>query len=231
MKHLKEVTILNFFSEKDGTSIFVRDTRPDIYRDQKFVYGDLDLYQKDNDYYIDIRPMSAMSGDAFGVYVGEGYDFEVKAPKDPIFIVRQKSTDMALGMMPDMHQGVDITETALGMFHIGTTITFKREGIQIRDELTDKGWVRRSGPSDKDFGIMTIEEAFAGKLSEEKKNQDALAADVLETIERIRAAKEKGEINPVLADELIASKIDTNADNIYMFLAKDIKDLKKRKIL
>ena len=231
IKHLKETTILNFFSEKDGKSIFIRDIRPDIYRDQLFVYGELSMYSSLGDYYVDILPMKVMSGEVYGVYVGEGYDFEVSTEKEPVFIVRQKSTIMALGMMPGMHQGSVINETALGMFHVGTTITFKRDGVQIKDELTKNGWMRRSGPSDKDFGIMTVEEAFVKKIAKSEKEQTALATETLESIARIKKAKDNGEINPVLADELIASKTDTNEKNIYMFLASDIRDLKKRKIL
>ncbi len=231
IKHLKEVTILNFFSQSDGKTIFVRDTRPDIYRDQRFVYGDLSFYIKNGDYYIDIEPMATMSGEVFGVYVGEGYDFEIKSEKEPIFIVRQESTNIALGMLPDMYQGAEINETALGMFHVGTIITFKRDGIQIKDELTTKGWVRRSGPSDKDFGIITVEEAFAKKLENESKDKRVLEDSAREYVERINRAKEKGEINPILARDLINAKTDDDETHLYMFLAEDIRELKRKKII
>ena len=231
IKHLKEVTILNFFSQSDGKTIFVRDTRPDIYRDQRFTYGDLDLYVKNGDYYIDITPMKTMSGEVFGIYVAEGHDFEIKAEKDPIFIVRQESTAVALGMLPGMHQGAEINETALGMFHVGTIITFKRDGVQIKDELTKGGWVRRQGPSDKDFGIITVEDAFKKKLEGDKKSARTIEDEAREYVERINLAKKNGEINPILAQDLINAKTDDNEDHIYMFLAEDIKELRRKKII
>ena len=231
IKHLKEVTILNFFSQSDGKTIFVRDTRPDIYRDQYYAYGDLSLYTKNDDYYIDIDPMSVMSGDVFGVYIGEGYDFEIKAEKEPIFIVRQSSTQVALGMLPDMHQGAEINETALGMFHPGTVIIFKRDGQQIKDELTSKGWVRRQGPSDKDFGIITVEDAFVKKLGKEALGENDQAEKDAIVIARLEEASRNGEMNSILAEQIIQSKKDKNPENLYLFFASDIADLKKRKIL
>lgn len=232
IKHLEEITILNFFVEDSGRGIFIRDARKDVYRDQKFVYGDINFYTKDGNYYIDILPMNKLaSGDIFGVYVGEGYDFEVVAKKEPIFIVRQDSTKFTLGMTPGLEQGIDVKEVALGMFHVGTTISFKRDGQNIKDELTKNGWVRRSGPSDKDFGIITVEEAFAKKLKNDEKAEQELDAKVKERIERIEFAKKNKQINPILADELIASELDDNPEHVYMFLAEDIKKLKKQKIL
>ncbi len=231
IKHLKETTILNFFSQSDGKTIFVRDTREDIYRNQYFVYGDLTLYTKKGDYYIDIDPMNIMSGEIFGVYIGEGYDFEIKTEKEPIFIVRQKSTLMALGMLPDMSQGSEINETALGMFHVGTTITFKKDGQQVRDELTKKGWSRKIGPSDKDFGIITVEEAFVKKLERNSRNESENEKSAREYIERLELAKKNKELNSALADSLIKARTDTNEKNVYMFLASDIKELKRKKII
>jgi len=232
IKHLEEITILNFFVEDSGKGIFIRDTRKDIYRDQRFVYGDINFYTKDGNYYIDILPMNKLaSGEVFGVYVGEGYDFEVTAVKEPIFIVRQDSTKFTLGMTPGLEQGIDAKEVALGMFHVGTTISFKRDGQNIKDELTKNGWVRRAGPSDKDFGIITIEEAFVNKLKEDEAEEKRIDAESKEKIERLERAKKNGEINPILADELIAAETDDNPENIYMFLAEDIKKLKKQKIL
>lgn len=231
IKHLKETTILNFFSQEDGQTIFVRDTRPDVYRDQKFVYGDLRFYTKNNDYYIDIEPMKVMSGEVYGVYVGEGYDFEISCPTDPVFVVRQESTMIALGNLPDMHQGGEINETALGMFHVGTTIEFKRDGVPIRDELTKKGWVRAVGPSDKDFGIITVEEAFVKKVKNQEEARKKEEDSAREYIERINSAKERGEINPILARDLVNARLDTDENNIYMFLASDIKELKRKKII
>jgi len=231
IKHLKEVTILNFFSQSNGKTIFVRDTRPDTYRNQNFAYGDITTYMKNDDYYIDIDPMKVMSGEVFGVYVGEGYDFEIKAEKEPIFIVRQESTHVALGMLPDMHQGSEINETALGMFHMNTTITFKRDGIQIIDKLTKKGWVRERGPSDKDFGIITVEEAFEKKIKKDTATVSDIENAAREYVARINSAKDRGEVNPVLADELIRAKLDDDENHIYMFLAEDIKNLKRKKII
>jgi len=172
-----------------------------------------------------------MSNEIFGVYIGEGYDFEIRAEKDPIFIVRQKSTNISLGMLPDMYQGAEINETALGMFHVGTVITFKRDNIQIKDKLTHKGWTRIQGPSDKDFGIITVEEAFDKKLKEDQKSFEAKEDAAREYVERINAAKAKGEINPILADDLIKARLDDDENNIYMFLAEDIKELKRKKII
>ena len=237
IKHLEETTVINFFLQKDKASdnILVRDTRKDVYRDNYVVFGDIDVYKniaKKGEWYCDIVDMKVPDYTVFGFYVGEGVDFEVIASKDPVFLIRQKNTEMSLATVDYMPQGTEVPEVALGLFHVGSKIKYKRNGVQVLDELTNKGWVRRQGPSDNQFGIITIEEAFQKKLKREEMMKDPKVRDeiVKESIQRIRDAKGKHDIGVEFADSLIDYKLGKNQGVTY-FLASDMKNLKEKGII
>ncbi len=239
IKHLEETTVINFFFQKDGgESIYVRDTRKDIYRDNKVVFGDISLSKHPTEplaWNCDITEMLTPSYDIFGFYTGEGVDFEIIATAQPVFMIRQIETEMALanvGYMPQLDD--EVTEVALGLFHLGTKIKYRRHGVQIVDELTKKGWVRRMGPDDHKFGIITIEEAFKEKLErEEKLKNPEYAKEVLEEEkQKIIDAKNRHDIHPELADSLLKYRDGIGGDDMtYYFLASDVKNLLKKGII
>jgi hypothetical protein len=238
IKHLEEVTVINFFFQKDGgDAIYVRDTRPDVYRDNSVVFGDIELYPHPTEpkaWNCDITEMLIPSYDVYGFYSGEGVDFEIVASKEPVFMIRQKETELSLATVGYMPQTKDeMTEVALGLFHIGTRIKYRRGGVAIVDELTRKGWVRRAGPDDHKFGIITVEEAFKEKLAKEEMLKDPVRAKeyFAEEEQKIRDAKNRKDIHPELANSLLQYKHDNNKDNVYYFLASDVKELVKKGII
>lgn len=237
IKHLEETTVINFFFQKDGgEAIYIRDTRKDVYRNNKVVFGDITLYkhpQEPNAWNCDITEMQVPSYDVYGFYTGEGVDFEIVSAKQPVFMIRQKETELALATVGYMPQTADdVNEVALGLYHQGTQIRYRRDGVQIIDELTKKGWVRRAGPDDHKFGIITVEEAFQEKIKKEEMLKDPVKAKEFleEEKERIRDAKRRHDIHPELADSLLRYKED-DRDMTYYFLAKDVKDLVKQGII
>ncbi len=239
IKHLEEPTVLNFFFQKEGgESIYVRDTRKDIYRDNKVIFGDVSLHKNaldEKEWYCDISEMPIMSYDVYGIYTGEGVDFEIMSKKDPVFMIRQQEVEMALATVGYMPQGGEVPEVALGMFHIGTEIKFRRNGVAVIDKLTSKGWIRLMGPSDHRFGIITVEEAFREKLKRERDLKDPIKANNIaqEELQKIRDAKTRHSIHPELADSLLTykKKKGLDDDTTYYFLASDVKDLVSRGII
>ncbi len=239
IKHLEEPTVLNFFFQKQGgESIYIRDTRTEIYRDNKVVFGDIALYRNQLDtseWYCDIKEMVVQSYDTYGVYTGEGVDFEIMSPKEPIFMIRQTEIELSLATVGYMPQGGEVPEVALGMFHIGTEVKFRRNGVAVIDKLTSRGWVRLQGPSDHRFGIITVEEAFRKKLKREADLRDPKKArDIAqEEFQQIRDAKTRHDIHPELADSLLEykEKRGVKDDLTYYFLASDVKDLVSRNII
>lgn len=240
IKHLEEPTVLNFFWQKEGgESIYVRDTRKDTYRDNKIIFGDVSLHQDpldEKEWYCDITEMKVMSYDVYGIYTGEGVDFEIMSTKEPIFVIRQTEIELALATVGYMPQGGEVPEVALGMFHVGTEIKFRRNGVAVIDKLTSKGWVRLQGPNDHKFGIITVEEAFKEKLKKEEERLDPKKSTdrVQEEFQRIRDAKANHEIHPELANSLLAWKeaqSRKSEDYTYYFLASDVKDLVSRGII
>ena len=235
VKELPEPTIIEFFSQSDGKSIFLRDIRRETYKGRRFIVGDVRFYiDGKGDYRIDIEPLRRFDATVYGVYSAQGTDFSITAPngKGPIFVARQKGTVLSLGTRPDLQAvPLDSDENAIGMFHVGTVISYKRDGVPIKDELRKTGWVRIAGPSDVAFGIMTVEEAIGKKEERAKKNAAKKADEDAEFIARIEAAKASGDINPVLADELIAARRNTDPNHIFMFRAQEIKDLKRRNLI
>ena len=241
IKHVEETTVINFFWQKDEReAIFIRDTRPDVYRDNYLIIGEVEeLYQNPFDkteWYADIVEMKEENYSVFGFYTGEGIDFEIAAPGQPLFMIRQKETELSLSTVPYMHQGGEVNEVTFGLFRLGTEIKFRRDGVQIIDKLMSDGWKRIVGPSDHSFGIITVEEAFQEKLRrEEDMKNPTIAQEMLsETIERIHDAKRKHEIHPELADSLVRYKepVPKGEDGImFYFLARDIKDLHEKGII
>ena len=231
IKHLEETTVINFFFQKDGgDSIYIRDLRPNTYRNNKVIFGEVDLYRQPLDekaWNLDITPMKIMSNDMYGIYTGEGVDFEIRSDKQPIFVIRQKELELSLATVGYMPQGGEVPEVALGMFHIGTEIRFRRNGIPAIDKLTKKGWKRIMGPDDYKFGIITVEDAFEEKLKREEDLKDPAKKKDMEEegLQRIRDAKSHHDIHPELADNLISYKTDEKEDMTYYFLASDVKDL------
>ncbi len=238
IKHLEEPTVVNFFFQKgDKEAIYVRDTRKDIYRDNKVVFGDIELYQNPTDnteWYCDIKEMKKNNYDVFGFYTGEGVDFEIESSDQPVFMIRQVDTELSLATVGYMPQGGEVPEVAIGLFYTGTKIKDRRNGIQVIDKLTQNGWIRVQGPDDHRFGIITVEEAFKEKLKREEDLKNPIKAkEVLqEGLQRIRDAKNNHDIHPELADSLLRYKQDQSKSGmIYYFLAKDVKDLVNKGII
>ncbi len=238
IKHLEDTTVINFFFQKDGgEAIYIRDTRKDVYRDNKVIFGDITLYPHPTEkkaWNCDITDMQIPSYDVYGFYTGEGVDFEIIAAAEPVFMIRQKETELALanvGYMPQTDD--DVNEVALGLFHVGTRIKYRRDGVQIMDELTKKGWIRRMGPDDHKFGIITVEEAFQEKLAREEMLKDPVKAKeyLEEEKQKIRDAKNRKDIHPELADSLLRYKEGVGGNMTYYFLARDVKDMVKRGII
>ena len=230
VKTESETTILNWFSQDDGVTIFIRDTRVDTYNGAEFVYGDIDTYKKDGDYYIDIVPQKKADATVMGVFISEGTDFEIVTTegKPPIFVVRQDATKMSLGMLPSMNKGLLVKEVTLGMFHVGSVLSFKRDGIPIQEALTKNGWVRRgSAPGDLDLGIKNTHEAYKDKL---KKEEDSVE-DVAAVVARLREHSKRPEVNSMVIDALIASKLDTTDNSLHIFQMADLAKLKKQGVL
>jgi len=232
IKHLPEPTIINFFSEKgpNGRTIFVRDVRPDVYNDGRtFIFGDVQYYEKDGDYYIDITPLSKMDNLVLGMYVSEGQSFGMTTDKTPIFVVAQKNTEMSLGMTPAINKGDLFGETMIGMFHLGTIISYKKNGTLIKDELTKNGWKRILGPGDDRLGIITTADAFEATKAQKEKEDKRLREHRGEIYSMVKEAYAAGEISPELAASM-GSFLEGKPSH-YFFLASDLKLLKRKGIL
>ena len=229
VKTEEDTTILNWFTQKDGTTIFLRDTRKDTYVGRSFIYGDIDPYKMGGDYYVDILEQKNIDSTVAGIYITEGSDFEIVTiqGKEPLFVVRQESTVMALGMRPTMNKGVFVDEVTLGLFFEGTVISFSKDGENIKDTLTKDGWSRDTGPKDIELGVITTEEAY------KTKNADSAKLQKLEA-EKIQFLKDQllnPNVNKAALKAVIAAKEDYDPKNTHIFLLDDIKTLVGQGIL
>lgn len=226
VKTEKETTILNWFCEKSGAMIFIRDTRIDTYTGKSFIYCDVDTYMVNKDYYIDFKDQSKMDGEVFGFYISEGSDFEISTPGglEPIFVIMQEKTEVTMGMMPMINKGITPDKVAMGMFLVGTTIRFKMDGISIIDELTRDGWKRVSGPSNDRLGVLTTSDSIS-------KAEDVKEKERKQKIESLEYAVGKKEFDQEVIQALLKAKKDTDPRNVHIFLADDIKKLKKQGVL
>jgi len=232
LKHISDITILNFFMEDSGKSVLVRDTRQDIYSGVYKAHADIKFYEKNGDYFIDLEDMSTYDGQMYGVFIGEGFDFEIRTDADPIFVVKQDKTDTSLASLPWL-QNKSVLQMMLGMFTMGTTISFKVEGQPIVETLTKLGWVRTNGPKDKDLGIITIDEAFENKKELEASLEHAGITDAeLDLIARLEDAIKRKLVPRALAESrirLIRSR--EVEDAIFMYLTTEVELLKQHNLL
>lgn len=230
VKTEKETTILNWFAQDDGVTIFLRDTRVDTYNGAEYVYGDIDTYQLNGDYYVDIVPQKKLDGTVMGVFISEGTDFEIVTTegKAPLFVVRQDATKMALGMLPSMNKGLLVKEVTMGMFHVGSVLSFKRDGVPIEEALTPTGWVRRgSAPNNLELGIKNTHEAYQAKLQKEDESEE----DVAKKIAELREHSKRPEVNSTVIDALIASKLEDRDNSVHIFLMADLAKLRKQGVI
>jgi hypothetical protein len=225
-----ETTILNWFSQADGTTIFLRDTRKDTYVGRNFVYGDIDPYRMEGgDYYVDILEQRIVDGTIAGVFITEGTDFEITTiqGREPLFVVRQDSTVMALGMRPAMNKGINVKEVTMGLFFEGTVISYQRDGMNLKDTLTSKGWKRTAGPKDLELGVISTADAYDTKLAKQKQ-------DMKNEEKKLQSLKESlllPGINTAAVKAIIAAKEDKNPKNTHIFLLEDIKTLVEQGVL
>ena len=230
VKELEMPTILNWFSEQNtGKTIFVRDTRKDTYNGIDFIYGKLNTYIKNEDYYVDIDEQKVLDGAILGFYIGEGTDFVITVPDatmQPIFTVRQERTAMSLGMRPEINKGIIADEVTMGLFHLGTVISFSRDGMNIKDKLTDEGWTRIAGPSDDHLGIMTTAKAVENMNAEIDKPKP-----LDDTLAKIDVAVQDGSLSYTAGVTMKSYLKNSNENTIHMFLASDIKIMKEKGII
>jgi hypothetical protein len=229
VKTESDITILNWFTQKDGTTIFLRDTRKDTYVGRDFIYGEIDPYRMDGDYYVDILEQKIVDSTIAGVFITEGSDFEIITiqGREPLFVVRQEATVMALGMRPMMDKGIDVKEVTMGLFFEGTIISYNRDGVNIKDELTEQGWKRTSGPKDLELGVISTADAYETKLKEQQK-------DIGREAKKLQSLKESlliPGINTAAVKAIIAAKEDKDSKNTHIFLLEDIKTLVEQGIL
>ena len=224
----KEVTILNWFSQADGVTIFIRDTRPDTYMGTDCIRADIDTYAMGGDYYLDFNTQKSLDDTVLGLFVSEGSDFTfVTGGKDPLFIVKQKANIMSLGMMPSMNKGIDSDEVAMGVFFEGAVISYRLNGHNISDELTNSGWKRIAGPSNTNLGVSTTEEAFATKISNDKKALNNEAED----IQKLKEALLRDDVDKTVIKALLKSKEHSERDTMHIFPREDMLKLKKLGII
>lgn len=235
IKPLKDIVVLNFFIEKTtGKTVYIRDTRQIVYPGgAKKLNGGVDFYTRNGDYYIDIIEGRGIevNGSYFGVFIGEGFSFNIKSGKEPIFTVAQKDTGVAAASNI-FKQDMEVKEMMLGMFYEDTEITYKRSGYDIKDKIISTGWKRVYGPPDEKLGIISASDAQKRFLAEEAE-VDSMGTSKKREEEkyRIKQALEAKEIPEELGKSILALYGDMDDTHTHLFLASDIKDLKSKQIL
>lgn len=224
IKHTTDLIILNWFSQADGKTIFVRDLRPEIYSGIDHIYGDIQCYQSFNeDYYVDIVESPVQDGNTvLGLYIGEGTKFNVDSTGmhgAPIFFIKERAFEAGLGMLPSTSRGQKDQVVGMGLFYLGAEISIFKGDARITDKLTKTGWERIRGPKDIALGIKTTAEAFENRDKREKRTDlkaiEAAVKDkvidpsVLDTFQRREKARERGA-----------------SDGMFIFLKSDIMKLK-----
>ena len=228
VKTEKETTILNWFSQADGVTIFVRDTRPETYIGGDFIRADIDTYSMGGDYYLDFIPSKKLDSMVLGLFISEGSDFTISTGGiDPLFVVKQTATVMSLGMMPSMNKGFDAKEVAMGVFFKGAVISYQLNGYNISDKLTDNGWIRLHGPANDFLGILSTHEAYSSKLKDDANRESRELADIVS----LKKALLRDDVDKSVVRALIKSKEDQSERSLHIFLRDDIAILKKKGII
>lgn len=230
IKHTSDHIILNWFTEKDGKTLFVRDTRKNVYNGVTHAYGEINCYQDyKKDYYVDIEESPVQDGQTvLGLYIAEGTKFIVDSSGnyEPVFIVKEKAFESGLGMQPNTNRKQIDSVVGMGLFHLGAKISIFKGDVRITDELTKDGWIRIAGPKDIIMGIKTTHQAFKdSKKNDQKKKTTDMAA--------IRSA-----VNDKIIDEVVFDTFQRREDarakeegGLFIFLKSDIDRLKKGKYL
>jgi hypothetical protein len=137
-KETPNPTILDLFSANDS-ALSILDKTKEVYKNKKKLIRNFKFVKKPfNEYQIQLIEPLQSDGLILGLYIAEGYDFTLEAPKEPIFKIEKHNLDLNLKGFFDSKK--QINKVMVGLFFPGTIIRYKINGFPYKDILTKDGW-------------------------------------------------------------------------------------------
>jgi len=137
-KETSEKTILQMFINKEAT-LTIRDYTTLIYFNKNKLRREFEfVLNNQREYEIKLMPVINDSGMILGLHFAEGHDVRVEAKKEPVFTQKQSNLDIDLkGFLNPSNK---VSSAVVGVYHLGSKIYYKKNGVPYCDELTKKGW-------------------------------------------------------------------------------------------
>jgi len=137
-KETSEKTILQMFINKEAT-LTIRDYTTLIYFNKNKLYREFEfVLNNQREYEIKLMPVVNNSGTILGLHFAEGHNVRVKAKKEPVFAQKQSNLDIDLkGFLDPANK---MTSSVVGIYHLGSKVYYKKDGVPYCDELTKNGW-------------------------------------------------------------------------------------------
>lgn len=190
-------TILQMYITEEGTFTIIDKTTFTYHNETKF-YRDIKFVKKgNNEYQIQLHPQANNDGVIIGLYLSEGTDVKVRTLKgnEPIFYMTQPKIQMDLKKFFNENEAIEMN--VVGVFHPGTEISYKINGVPYVDKFTKDGWIsKRKVKSVSDVAEASRKETSSDdelekakelvKIAEELKNSGEISQDLFERYKILR---------------------------------------------
>ena len=221
-KETKAETILELISA-EGSIFSIIDKTTEVYKNKTKLIRNFEFVKKPmNEYQVQLIPNLVSDNVVLGLYIAEGFDFDISTKSDPVFQVIKNNVDVSLKSFYSKKAGV--SKITVGLYPIGTVIRYKINGVPYKDVLTKNGWsTRNKFTSVSDVAENAKAEEF---LTEENKKINEL----IQKAEELAAA---GEISKDLLDRYkkFNNVFDEKIEDRHIIVgltAQEIESLKKK---
>jgi len=200
-KETPQPTILELFVANDS-AFSILDRTNEVYENKSKLIRDFEFVKKPfNEYQIHLIPPVKSDGLILGLFIAEGFDFEIQTQKEPIFKIEKNKLELSLKEFYDPNE--KIKKATIGLFFPGTVIRYKINGIPYKDILTERGWtskretksVSEVAKSSKNETLDELETKEAIKYAEELMKKGEISKDLFERYKIFRLGYDEGSKN------------------------------------
>jgi len=141
-KETSQETILDMYTASDET-VSIVDKTSETYKNKKKLIRDFSFVKKPfNEYQIQLHNFVSGDNTVLGLFIAEGFDFQIGTRYEPIFKMEKHNIDLSLKGFYDKTKQAN--KIMVGIFLVGTSIYYKLNGRPFKDTLTKDGWVSKN---------------------------------------------------------------------------------------
>lgn len=203
-KETSQETILQLFITKEGT-LSIKDTSINTYDNNYELRRDIAFVKEGNEFIVKLSDPKTFDDTIIGMFIAEGHDFTFQTKDEPIFLMRKKQVDFNLKQYFDSKKA--IKEFVFGVFHIGTIIKYKIDGVPYTSQLLKSGWTVKKTES--------VSDVAKNNTTSFLETDETIAKQQVEIAQQL---KEAGEISDDLFNRYKIMRLGYNNKEVKLLL-------------